>query len=227
MVSDYKIISATCPKCAFVRVSPDDLSTILLEVLESLCDLSWISKFEDEYLRKSYEVRATKTIADLEQKLALSDDGKLTKDAGEYVVSVTATETIKSQFGYKKIPLGELRGKKRAGNPGFDFHNENDVDCVLIFGEAKYQSGASAHRSALQQICEFIEDGKDIADLADLQGFCSSETLNNAANNAKGFAAAFSSKSTSTDRLIQIIGENQHFKTLQNYEEIILIAVDL
>lgn len=53
-----------------------------------------------------------KTIEALEAKLKLGDDGRLTGDAGEYVVSITAKEIIESELGYVKIPLGELRGKQ-------------------------------------------------------------------------------------------------------------------
>lgn len=226
-ITDCRVISTSCPKCTFFRVTSEDLPSILKQVLDSLRDTSWIARLNYEYLRKSYEARAAKTIKALEAKLKLGDDGRLTSDAGEYVVSITATEIIESELGYVKIPLGELRGKQKSQNPGFDFHNEDTTDCVLIFGEAKYQASSSAHLPALKQIREFIEDGKDIADLADLGDFCSSVTLDRAASNTKGFAAAFSSKSTSTERLIRIISDNEHFRFLQSYEEIILVAVDL
>ncbi len=42
-----------------------------------------------------------------------------------------------SELDYLDIPLDELVGKKRSGNPGFDFHSQNKITDTVIFGEAK------------------------------------------------------------------------------------------
>lgn len=211
----------------FIRIDPEDVSTTLSEILEALMDLSWLKSFDADFTAQSFKQRAQITITDIKDKFAKCIDGKLTKDAGEYVVSETAREAIVSQLGYLSIPLSELLGKKTSGNPGFDFHSQNNITNTVIFGEAKYVTAHSAHSRAIEQIKDFIDDKKDIADLADLRDFCTPEALTRAATGAKGFAAAFSAKSTSSARLITSIRANSAFSELLKYEEVILVAVNL
>lgn len=154
------------------------------------------------------------------------DDG-ITKDAGEYVVSELARETMISKLDYLDIPLAELVGKKRSGNPGFDFHSQNKTTDTVIFGEAKYVTATTAYSSALPQIVDFIGDEKDVEDLPELKPFCTTSALQRAANGLKGFSAAFSAKTTSTDRIIANIKKRSDFQALLQYEELILVAVDL
>lgn len=154
------------------------------------------------------------------------DDG-ITKDAGEYVVSELARETMISKLDYLDIPLAELVGKKRSGNPGFDFHSQNKTTDTVIFGEAKYVTATTAYSSALPQIVDFIGDEKDVEDLPELKPFCTTSALQRAANGIKGFSAAFSAKTTSTDRIIANIKKRSDFQALLQYEELILVAVDL
>lgn len=134
-------------------------------------DLSWLKNFDAEFLARSYEQRAKITIADMRRKIESCDTGKLTKDAGEYVVSELAREAIVSELNYLSIPLAELLGKKISGNPGFDFHSQNNATNTVIFGEAKYVTAHSGYPRAIDQIKEFVDDKKDIADIADLRDF--------------------------------------------------------
>lgn len=153
--------------------------------------------------------------------------GKLTKDAGEYVVSELAREAIVSELNYLDIPLAELLGKKISGNPGFDFHSQNNATNTVIFGEAKYVTAHSGYPRAIDQIKAFVDDKKDIADIADLRDFCSADALSRVVDGFKGFAAAFSAKSTPSDRLISAITAKDSFQELLKYEEVILVAVNL
>lgn len=211
----------------FIRLETEDISITLSAILKTIMDLSWLKNFDADYLAQSYEQRALITINDISNKFAACDTGKLTKDAGEYVVSELAREVIVSELGYLDIPLAELLGKKISGNPGFDFHSQNPNTETIIFGEAKYVSNHSAYSRALEQIKGFIEDKKDLADIADLEKFCTPNALSRASNGLKGFAAAFSAKSTSTDDIIRSITARTDFKELLKYEEIILVAVNL
>lgn len=211
----------------FIRIDPEDVSVTLSEILKSIMDLSWLKNFDADFLAQSFEQRAQITIADIKNKFVSCDEGKLTKDAGEYVVSELARKVLISQLGYLDIPLAELLGEKKSGNPGFDFHSQNNVTDTVIFGEAKYVSTHSAYPRAIEQIKEFIDEKKDIADIADLRDFCTTTALNRASNGLKGFAAAFSAKSTSSDRLISSITAKDDFKELLKYEEVILVAVNL
>lgn len=227
-ITDHKVLTGYSPvKVQFFRIDPEDVSSTLADILRVLMDLSWLSKFDQNYEKKAFTSRAQKTIEDIKTKFDQCIDDNITKDAGEYVVSELARETLIGQLDYLDIPLDELVGKKRSGNPGFDFHSQNKITDTIIFGEAKYIATTTAYSSALPQIVKFIEDGKDVEDLPELKPFCTSSALQRAADGIKGFAAAFSAKSTCTDRIIENIANRGDFKHLLRYEEIILVAVDL
>ena len=74
----------------FIRIDPEDVSATLSEILKAIMDLSWLKNFDDNFIAQSYEQRAQKTVADIKTKFDACDSGKLTKDAGEYVVSELA-----------------------------------------------------------------------------------------------------------------------------------------
>ena len=65
----------------------------------------------------------------LKKSLDNDVDDSISKDArrGD-VVSELARETMVSELDYLDIPLDELVGKKRSGNPGFDFHSQNKIN---------------------------------------------------------------------------------------------------
>ena len=227
-ITDHRVLTQYSPaKVQFFRIDPEDVSETLESILRALMDLSWLGKFDQDYEKIAFNSRAQKTIADIKNKFEQCIDDSITKDAGEYVVSELARETLITQLDYLDIPLSELLGKQRSGNPGFDFHSQNKVTDTVIFGEAKYVSKTTAYSSALPQIVEFIGDGKDIEDLPGLTPFCTLPALQRAANGIKGFSAAFSSKSTGTDKIIENIVKRKDFQDLLQYEEIILVAVDL
>ena len=211
----------------FIRIDPEDISVTLSDILKTLMDLSWLKQFDEDYMVQSYQQRAQITIDDIKEKFLACDNSALTKDAGEYVVSELSREAIVFTLGYLNIPLSELLGKKVSGNPGFDFHTQNLASNTVIFGEAKYVSAQSAYPSAIKQIKEFIDAKKDVSDLADLSRFCTPQALNRAANGIKGFAAAFSAKKTSSERIINSIQAHKEYKELTKYSEIILVAVNL
>lgn len=211
----------------FIRIDPENLKETLSEILSTLLDLSWLSHFDEDYMKASFKVRADETIADIQKKFADCADDKVTKEAGEYVVSELARESLVSQMSYLHIPLSELLGMKISGNPGFDFHSQNNSTNTVIFGEAKYNSRQSAYGSAISQISEFITDKKDIKQIADLKPFYSSESLTRANDGLKGFAIAFSAKSTSSDDLMKNIMAHAKFAKLTEHVEIVIVAVNL
>ena len=227
-ITDHKVLSEYSPaKVQFFRIDPEDVSATLADILRVLMDLSWLSKFDQDYEKQAFALRAQKTIDDIKNKFDQCIDDSITKDAGEYVVSELARETLIAKLDYLDIPLAELVGKKRSGNPGFDFHSQNKITDTVIFGEAKYVTKTTAYSSALPQIVEFIRDGKDIEDLPELKPFCTSLALQKAAGGTKGFSAAFSAKITGTDKIVESIVKRTDFQHLLQYEEIILVAVDL
>lgn len=214
-------------KVFFIRIDPEDLSQTLNDVLKSLMNLSWISKFDEEYEKNAFESRAKKTIEDIKYKFSKCSDDNITKDAGEYVVSELSRKAIVNQLKYLDIPIGELLGKKKSGNPGFDFHSQNATTDTIIFGEAKYNSRTTAYSSAIPQIKDFITKKKDIEDLPELKPFCTPKALRRANAGNKGFAAAFSAKSTKSEKIISSITAMDEFSFLSQYDELILVAVNL
>lgn len=227
-VIEHKVLSQfTESKVQFIRIDPEDLTSTLSDILVGLMNLSWLSNFDREFNKIAMKSRATKTIEDIKEKFAKCVDDKITTDAGEYVVSELARKVIVNKLDYLNIPLSELLGKKKSGNPGFDFHSQNKITDTVIFGESKYVAKTSAYSSALPQIRTFIECNKDIEDIPELTSFCTDKALKRVIDGKKGFSAAFSAKSTSSESIIKNIIKRDDFKFLLNYEEIILIAVNL
>ena len=205
----------------FIRIDPENLQDTLAKIVETLMDLSWLSRFDEDYLKSSFKERAEETIADIKSKIDASSDDKVTKEAGEYI------ESLVNQMGYLHIPLAELLGMKVSGNPGFDFHSQNNTTNTVIFGEAKYNSRQNAYGSAINQVSKFIEQGKDVKQIADLRDFCTHAALARANDGLKGFAIAFSAKSTSSEDLIESISKHKDFFKLLPFEEIVMVAVNL
>lgn len=213
-------------KVTFIRVEPIDLQATLGDIIKTLNDLSWISRFDEQYVREGYTERALPTVSFITEKLIASSSERVSEDAGEYVVSELSRSAIVNQLKYTSVPLAELYSKQVSGNPGFDFHTQNDCE-TLIFGEAKYLSSRNAYGSGLSQVVEFVENNKDLKDIPDLRDFFCKTALEKATKGTKGFAVGFSAKTTSSNTLISNITKNQDYKKLLIYEEIILVAVNI
>ncbi len=91
----------------FLRVQPDDLKDTLSQIFYVLSNLSWISNFDEDYIRESFQERAKATLADIYAKITTSSTDEVSSDAGEYVVSELAREAIVDKLGYLDIPLAE------------------------------------------------------------------------------------------------------------------------
>ncbi len=165
-------------------------------------------------------------MTDIHDKLINQFDDEITKDSGEYIVSEIARKIIENELKYKYVPLAELLGREKSGNPGFDFHTENHNE-VLIFGEAKYSSSINSYGVGLKQVVRFIEEKKDLKDLLELRDFIDPKVLNNASTGIKGFAIGFSSKDTSSSLLIKNIIKNTDYQKLRSYDEVLLVAVNI
>lgn len=213
-------------RVTFIRVEPIDLQETLMDIICKLSDLSWISRFDEEYIREGFRARALPTISDITKKLTASSSDKVSSDAGEYVVSELSRAAIVNQLKYLCVPLAELYSKQVSGNPGFDFHTQNDCE-TLIFGEAKYLSNQNAYSTGLRQVVQFIEEEKDVKDILDLRDFFNQAVLTKVTQGTKGFAIGFSAKTTPSSALINNITQNQYYKVLLTYEEIVLVAVNI
>ncbi len=210
----------------FIRVETEDLSVTIKDIITVLSNLSWISKFDNEYVRSSFEVRAKDTAEYLARNLKLNKDDSVTSNTGEYVVSELAREAIVQKLGYLDIPLAELFKEQVVGNPGFDYYSANSED-IIVFGEAKYLSGQNAYGSGMNQVAKFIRTKQDISDLNDIDKFFDVKSLNAANNGEKAYSVAFSTKSTSSDRIISGIKRHKQYQNLLKYKELIFVAVNV
>lgn len=222
-IVDYSEIE---PHIKFLRIDPTDLKLTLKSILDSLMNLSWISNFDREFLRSSYEERAIPSIDYIAKNIIKEGADEVTSSSGEYIVSELARLSIIDSFEYLDIPLAELFKKKVIGNHGFDFYSKNS-NFNILFGEAKYIASQNAYGSALGQIAEFYNDKQHITDIIDIQNFFCDISLENCNKDEIGFIAAFSSKTLATDKLIKNIKSNADFLSLQSFKEIILVAVNI
>ena len=210
----------------FIRINPYDITLTLKQVFESLSNISWISSFDEEYLQSAFKIRAEASIDYIANKIIKCDDDSVTSNSGEYVISELARMSILNLMNYLDIPLAELIKIKDVGNHGFDFYTKNKND-ILLFGEAKYLSRDNAYGSALKQIVRFEKEKQDSSDIIDIDRFCCETSKTNFSKGKKGFIAAFAAKSISTEKLIENIKENEDFKLLVRFQELICIAVNI
>lgn len=215
----------------YIRIKPRDLSLTIKDILLSLANLSWLSKVAPESIKKSFKLNAEKTIKTLETKLTnLKDKSEIKRAGGEYIVSVLAKDAIVTEMSHIDVPLMELLGRKKIGNPGFDFYTEDGKPNYVIFcGEAKYENNSNAYSSSLSQIVEFIDEQKHLSDLMLIEKFTTANGQNNLVNGIFGASSAFSTISSSADTdIIDGIKRNSHFKNLlSKCNIVILIGVDL
>lgn len=210
----------------FIRIEPEDLSVTIQSIIDSFSDMSWIAKFDEPYMRKSFSKRAKDSAKYLADKIQKEDDSNITKDSGEYVVSELARQTLVSQLKYLDIPLGELFKEQVSGNPGFDFYSANKED-IIIFGEAKYNSRQNAYGTGMEQVDRFIQEEQDLSDLNDIDKFFEKKSLERASLGEKAYAIAFASKKTSSERIINGIISNIHYDNIAVHKEVIFIAVNV
>lgn len=217
-------------KSRFLRIEPTSLSVTLKEIFESLMDISWLEQFRGTPLYGSFLARVNPTLETIESDFQNGSITAVDSDAGEKVVSELARQAVVFHLGYLDIPLSELFKEQKGQNPGFDFLSMNNNQ-VLLFGEAKYQSGEYAYRASHDQIKGFIEKNKDTKDIANFVYFIPYETNHqpyaNYENGVKGYMAAFSAKTKTDQELIDNIQALDSFVFLQQFEEVICIAVNV
>ena len=213
-------------KVIFIRINPYPLDSSLKIIYDELFNMAWINKYKINIVRKSIEERCNKTIKRIGEKLKSCKGDIISSEAGEYIVSILGKQALTENLNYFNIPLAELWKEKITGNPGFDFHSES-TENKLIFGESKYVSGENAYNDSLDQINKFIDLKKDLTEIVDLENLVSDLALSNFEKDKKGYAAAFSSTHITTDKLINNILNNDNFKNVLKYDELILVAVDI
>lgn len=97
----------------FLRIEVGDLGQVLKDIFQTLSDLSWISRFDEEYTRTGFQQRAKDTLESIAKKIETDQTDEVSSDAGEYIVSELAREAIIHELCYLDIPLAELYNKIR------------------------------------------------------------------------------------------------------------------
>ncbi|SFF90642.1 hypothetical protein [Sunxiuqinia elliptica] len=214
------------PHITFIRIEPTDINLTLGEVFKSMSDISWINDFDKQYIRDAFTIRAKETIKHVADSIIAKSGNQITKDSGEIVVSELSRLAIVNELNYLDIPLAELFKSQASGNDGFDFYSKN-LNKIILFGEAKFLSDRNAYGKAFNKIVEFVDLKQDASDLEDIDKFYCEDSLNNHSKGNKGFMAAFASKNTSSQLIINGIKANSDFAKLKNFDELICIAVNV
>ena len=211
----------------FIRVSPGELEITIKEILIELSNFSWLAKFNKEYLKKSMEHKAQATCDYLKKSFYDENNNALVSNAGEYVVSTLSKRSIVEQLDHLDVPLAELLGRKKVGNPGFDFFTEDLKEQLISCGESKYINGVNAYNTSLAQIRQFIVEKKYYDDIPILQALVDDKALEKMGHDEFGISVAFSSTNISDDSLLDNISKNNHFRELIKEYKIILVAVNM
>lgn len=230
ILSSYNVILAQYGlegSAYFIRVSPEELDVTIREILMELSNFSWLARFNKDYLRKSMEHKAQATCDYLKKAFYDENQTPLVSNAGEYIVSTLSKRSIVEQLDHLDVPLAELLGRKKVGNPGFDFFTEDMSEHIVSCGESKYVNGVNAYNTSLGQIRQFIVDKKYYDDIPLLQSLVEEEALEKMANDLIGISVAFSATNITDEELLSNIANNSHFKELVKRFKIILVAVNM
>ncbi len=213
-----------------MRIEPTSLSVTLKEIFNSLMDISWLEQFKGTPLYGSFLDRVSPTLKTIERDFHNGEITAVDSDAGEKVVSELARQAVVFHLGYLDIPLSELFKEQKGQNPGFDFLSMNKQQ-VLLFGEAKYKSRDSAYNASINQIKNFVVEKKDSKDIANFIYFIPYKDIPqpyvNFEKGVKGYMAAFSANTKTDQDLIDNIKALDSFAFLQQFEEVICIAVNV
>lgn len=187
----------------YLEIIIDDVYKHAGDLIIKIKDNSWIDKL-DAISKISYQRKVSDTAKKLEEifkNQINSDASEISKDFGEYMISLDSAESLKQSLNHKIIPLAELWKEKITGNPGFDFHTESPQK-TIAFGEAKYRSSGNAYGIAAKQVKEFIGEEKDKGDVVNLRHLGVSETaIENLITNKRDFILAYSVNSENPDKI--------------------------
>lgn len=211
----------------FIRVSPENLEITIKEILLELSNFSWLAKINKDYLKVAMEHRANSTCEYLKKAFYDNQNTPLLTSAGEYIVSSLSKRSIVEELNHLDIPLFELLGRKKVGNPGFDFFTEDLDESQISCGEAKFENGKNAYNSSMKQIRNFIIDKKYCDDIPLLQALASENSLYKMSTDKIGVSAGFSSTNIIDDNLIEDIIANKYFRELVKNYKVILVAVNM
>lgn len=210
-VDPSKLPSGAIANTHLLCVKIDNVHQCAIELIAFINDTSWISNL-DSIGQMSYEEAANETIQALVQ-IFQTVQNSVTKDFGEYMVSLSASGALKDTFEHTVFPLSELWKEKILGNHGFDFHSQSTGN-LISFGEAKYKKHSSPYTDATKQVLKFITLGKDRRDAVHLSHFAHPTALTNLNNKVRGFAVAFSLHSPNHAEIMHNALASEHIQYL-------------
>jgi hypothetical protein len=222
-LSKYGIASSCSVYQLFIEIK--DINRRASEMLRKIADQNWMLSL-DVCDRASYNARAKRTIKKLTSDIINQVGTLVTEEFGEYLVSTSAQDALEKELKHTLIPLAELWKEKMSGNPGFDLHTVCP-NSILCFGEAKYSSMSNPHMVAVKQIISFIEEEKDVMELADLRKFATEAAITNAISNIKGYIAAFSITGKRIDLIFSTVLKSPEITELLKYKELYLVGIKL
>lgn len=198
-------VAETYVSCIKVENIKKHASNLLTEIT----DTSWISDL-NPVAKMSYEGTAQKTINKL-VKIFKAVDNKVTKDFGEFLISMSSGHCLRKKCNHKVLPLSELWKEKKSNNHGFDFHTLSPEN-KFSFGEAKFVSSGNSYTTSASQVFEFAQDGKDKIDAVHLMHFSEHLAIENLQAGKRGFVVAFS---INTKNYKAVLGNSLNNKDIQ------------
>ncbi len=212
-------------RVVYAHIKVHDIKKRANTLIKDFSDTCWISKL-DPATAFAYKERVEQTALDLIKNVLEKVDNTITEKFGEIIVSSSARDILGLHYNHQTFPLAELWKEKNLGNPGFDFHTQTPTN-LIAFGEAKYSSTSNSYGKAIQQIDDFIINGKDKKELSDLRNFASIFAQKNMHESGlRVFVAAFSLYPHDNERLLKQIMKNKHLSNLLKYPELYIIGVE-
>lgn len=206
---------------SFIEIT--DVNSCAKELLVEISNTSWINAL-NPVAKMSYEDTAKETIVKLVE-IFKSVDNKVTKDFGEFMISMGSGHCLKDKHDHVVLPLSELWKEKLSNNHGFDFHTLSP-DLKFSFGEAKYVSKGNSCTSAAEQVHRFCREGKDKRDAVHLLHFSDPVAIENLSNGKKGYVVAFSINSADYEKILRNSLANEDIKSLTKLcDELYIIGV--
>jgi hypothetical protein len=198
-VDSYELPPGATAVVYLIAIQIDDVRGYAQELITVLNDTSWIDKL-NPVGRLSFEKTAKRTINKLVVEFQTINN-TVTSSFGEYMVSMSAGQSLGVLLGHLVFPISELWKEKLTNNHGFDFHTQSPQQ-KLNFGEAKYNKTKNPYTEAAGQVVDFIEAGKDGNDAALISHLASPEAIENLLQTSRGFSVAFSINSLNPEAVL-------------------------
>lgn len=206
-----------------IAVKIDNVGGYAKELIGVLNNTSWINDL-NPVGRLTFERTAKRSIDKLVVDFQTIQNA-VTSSFGEYMVSMSAGQSLGVLLNHLVFPISELWKEKLTNNHGFDFHTESQQQ-RLSFGEAKYNKTSNPYTEAAGQVIDFINAGKDGGDAALLSYFAKPESIENLLQGRRGFTVAFSIHSNNPENILSnALNSDLIVKLCRECDELQLVGV--